>query len=603
MEWLPAGRSRSGNDADTASMPTFAKNRDGSVHIFTRRIIMQWRNGALAPASVPPQWDYHKPALAILDDGRVMAIGNIPQIGSSNEYQAHIWDPKNNSWSAAGQLAYRYGHRTHALQMPSGAVIHLGIHPPNRMLCEYWTSGANRWEQCGDIQLKYVADAIAISLLEDGRAVAITNQAEAHIFDERTLRWTEAKQKWSDEGLFKGAPIWQKAPFDTLTDEENREFDISGEAARFMDETSNLNPPPMLWDPANKRWAYVLQGGTMGRRARLLPDGCALSPYAISTLYRTNSFSLFQTSTGLPGDLFNPGTGISTGTLAMEVLKDGTVVVAGPSEAADVTFFFRKASCAGWAASDDDWALMPGVKAKPVIAPPPAVITPEVAPVTWRERLQENRWVVIAVVAPIALYVLLRFIILPLVRLVLGLVMSGPAAKNLDRPVPKKLSSVMRFLVYGVLLVVAIPTLPPLLNGVRARFAEDCATTACRDSKSGLLKSVPALEKDGALPSVPCAFVGKWQAVGQNLHKERYVLNDDGTYITQPEVAAARAYSGYWMVQGGKMVWRDKGDSSGELDINQIVSQSETDFELIEQNGWHTRFTLIERTSSKVCGT
>lgn len=601
-DWLPAGRSKP--STDLGYTPTFAKNRDGSVHIFTHQTIMQWRPGAIAPESVPPQWDYHRPALAKLADGRVMTIGNIPQTGISTQFFAHIWNPGSNTWSAAGKLSYKHLGKTQALQLPSGGVIHLGLNGQNHMQCELWDSSDNSWGSCGDLPLIYVGDAMVASLLDDGRVVAITNQAEAHIFDEKTLQWTKATQKWSDEGLLKGAPIWQKKPLDILIDEENREFDISADAARFLEASPHHFPQAMLWDPAKKRWAYVLDRGTMGLSAKWLPDGCALSPGAISSIYLRNSFSLFQTAAGLPSELINPGTGISTSFLSMEVLNDGTVVVAGVPDATDATFFHRKASCAGWAADVDDWALMPGEKATPVVAPAPvpATTSQEIAPVTWRDRLQENRWLVLAVVGPIALYVLLRFIILPLVRRVLGLVISGTAAKNLDRPVPKRVSSVMRFVVYGVLLVVAIPTLPPLLFGLRTQFAEDCAITACRDTKSGLLKSVPTLEKDGALPSVPCEFVGKWQAVGQNLHKERYILNDDGTYSTQPAVSGGHTYTGYWMVQGDSMVWKHNESYSNEPDINPILSHSETGFELLEMNGWHTHFKLIDKINSKRCG-
>jgi len=126
-----------------------------------------------------------------------------------------------------------------------------------------------------------------------------------------------------------GAPVWQDRPLDTLTDEENREHDISAIAARFWGTLAGTEltscsfptalqwrfrarlPPVMLWDPANKRWAYVLKTGTMGQNARLLPDGCAVSQYAQASLYRSNSFSMFNLATGLAGGLFNPGTGIS----------------------------------------------------------------------------------------------------------------------------------------------------------------------------------------------------------------------------------------------------------------------------------------------------
>jgi hypothetical protein len=265
----------------------------------------------------------------------------------------------------------------------------------------------------------------------------------------------------------------------------------------------------------------------------------------------------------------------------MEVLKDGTVIIAGPSEAADVTFFHRKASCAGWAAAEDDWALMPGVKARQVAAPIPANSPPAKAESpSLLERMMANRLLVFAVAGLMVLHILFRFI-----------------------TVSPGITSILRFLVYGALLVVGVQALFARMTLMFEEVAEDCSVTACLNAENGLLRSVPSLEKDGAMPTVPCEYVGTWQAIGPGSHKERYVLKDDGTYSTQPPAGYTPVvFTGHWMVQGDKLVWRHKPGGFSELDINHIVSHSETDFELIERNGWHIRFNLIERISSKKCG-
>ncbi len=623
-EWMPAGRSRPQVEEDLDYKPTFAKSSDGSVHIFARRTIMQWRPGFVAPASVAPLWYLQPPAMAVLADGRVMTVGNILQSGAQQRL-AHIWNPTENAWSAAGQLAYRSGMTTQVLQLPSGRVMHLGLNAQNHLLCELWQPDDNSWEPCGDLQLYKAAESIGLGLLDDGRVVAITSVDEAHIFDERTRQWSLGKQQWNYDGLTWGAPIWQNHPLDIVTDEEDEEHDVSAIAAGFWgglgghraysvqysDRPEVIvagrdSPPMMLWDPAHQRWAYVLKPGSMGGNARLLPDGCAVSAHAQSSLYRRNSFSMFNVATGLPSGLFNPGTGISPSNLSMEVLKDGTVVIAGIPEDTDVTFFHRKASCAGWAPQADDWALMPGERAMPTAAPTGASVPianpAPVVPVPMRDRLLENRWLVLAVAGPMALYFLLRFVMQPLLRRSAGRVLPESVAQGLDRPASNKVAWALRALVYGTLLVAGVQVLPPLISWLGARAMEECATTACRNPENGLLESVPSLEVNGAQPSVPCKYVGLWQSTGQDNMTHRIVLKDDGTYSMQPDGGyTTHIYTGYWMVQGEKMVWRHSQGLHRDLDINQILPQSETRFELIEENGWHTRFDLIEKMNSKTC--
>lgn len=574
-EWRPAGRGGAGANADMEYQPAFSKNRDGSVHIFARRTILRWRSGAVPRASAAPLWYGHTPVMAVLADGRIMTIGNMLLEPGRQRYLAHIWNPKNDTWSAAGQLAYTSGMTTKALQLPSGRVMHVGVTAENHLVCELWQPADDSWTPCGDVRLFQHVPSIALALLDDGRAAAITNRDEANIFDERTGHWSPGRQEWNVEGLTWGAPIFPAHPLDTLTDEDKRQYDASPFAARFVG-----TPSAMLWDPGHKRWAYILKPGAMGSDAKFLPDGCAISPYAQASLYRRNSFSMFNPATGLPGGLFNPGTGISESALSMEVLKDGTVVVAGLPAAVDVTFFHRKASCAGWAPEPDDWALMPGEAAEPPAvsgqAAPAQAERARPAAVPLRVWLPEHRWLLLAVVGPLVLYVLLRFIVLPLARQGASRVLSKTAAQGLDRPVPRKAAWAMRAIVYGALFVYALKVLPGWLPWI-----------------------VPKPGPDGKPSVVPCKYVGLWQSLGHDGIPRRIVLKDDGTYSTQPDGGVV--YTGFWKTEGDKMVWRHNQGGSDQADVNPILPQSETRFELIEQNGWHTRFDLIEKASSTQC--
>jgi hypothetical protein len=79
-------------------------------------------------------------------------------------------------------------------------------------------------------------------------------------------------------------------------------------------------------------------------------------------------------------------------------------------------------------------------------------------------------------------------------------------------------------------------------------------------------------------------------------------LSEDGSYRVAPLVQGARTqdYIGYWMVQSGHFVWRDRYSVS-ELDINRIESESDGVFVLIEGNGSRTRFERIESEPTSRC--
>jgi len=82
-------------------------------------------------------------------------------------------------------------------------------------------------------------------------------------------------------------------------------------------------------------------------------------------------------------------------------------------------------------------------------------------------------------------------------------------------------------------------------------------------------------------------------------------LNDDGTYWVQPNAASglvdSAGDSGYWMVQGSHMVWRDRARPGLGPDINPILSESDGRFVLMERNGRHTQFEWIKDVAGSRC--
>lgn len=362
----------------------------------------------------------------------------------------------------------------------------------------------------------------------------------------------------------------------------------------------------MLWDATKGQWAYVLWASLMGREARMLPDGCA---------FAWSPPSLFDPTTGKPVRLHDPGIGIVPHEGDMVVLADGTAVIMGKPEAG-TGFFRRKVTCAGFAQVADDDALIPPKIASPTKASEPAPRTKPAS--TWETRaieLWDNyRWVALAIVGPLLVYFLLRKVVLPPLRRGLATLLPTRTVETLKQPLPKSYARDTRMVVYGLLILLASPTLVSVLGLKMGETSRACADSAreCLDPETGILRSVPRLER-GLLffarskPEIPCRFVGTWNA--------RYgsevliaTLKDDGTFtMTSPADhthqgrAFTGAYRGYWMAQGGHLVWRPDSGHMPELDINPIVKESAQQFELVERDGSHSTFELVRAGESTSC--
>lgn len=78
---------------------------------------------------------------------------------------------------------------------------------------------------------------------------------------------------------------------------------------------------------------------------------------------------------------------------------------------------------------------------------------------------------------------------------------------------------------------------------------------------------------------------------------------DDGTYLVELSNEGRPApyrQLGYWEVQGENVVWYQQ-KRGVEPDVNKILEMTETGFTLLEQNGMHSQFELIDHIKSSTC--
>jgi hypothetical protein len=611
-EWKGAGYAQPEVERELSHTVTLWPREDGTAYAFTARHILRWSPGA--PARGTPMW-FTPPAVAALSDGRVMAVA-ATSTGAEAVWQAHIWDPRNDSWIEAGTLEYTAGRHTQAIQLASGRVIHLGFGGRNLVRCEMWQPSDNTWEWCGQFVMTYRPDTPwGLERVGDGRVVLISSGSEAFLFDEKTGRWTRSKPEWNYEGLTYGAPIRPVNPLVRIFDEANKQWlDISEVGSRLWQSLHGRRtydvkiddktverfegrpaPPSLLWDPRNARWAYIFMVGTMGTHAQVLPDGCALS---------WTPFTLFDPSTGKVRALGEPVTGIASRQGSMVVLADGTVVIAGMPDGAlapGAGFFHRKASCAGFEALPGDSALMPAVLYKEQTPASVAPVSEPAASISWHTRVlgaaSEHRWIILAVLTPFMIYVLLRRVILPPLRRASARALPEKATATLTRTLPKPFAWGTRVVVYGIAGVIFLILLVPYLRFKAATTPNACEedAAACIDRRTGILK--------GAGSKLPCAYIGDWSSRRKGSPMFRITLKDDGTYLMvagESQVNRER-YTGFWAVQGENMVWRHNLAQPQALDVNRILPESDSRFALVEENGSHTQFERIQAVQSNRC--
>ncbi len=608
--------------------PTISPRPDGSARIFGRARVWHWKPGGLMEKDRPWQW-YEKPTVAAYDRQSVILAGQM-KVGERTKQLAYRWSVESDEWQAAGELTELRANVSRLLRLPSGAVIGLGAggERQNGLKCAMSAPDlANQaWTPCGTVLgTKGIDWEIELGLLPGGRAVAIVNSEEAFVFDEANRRWDAARVEWQTKGVNYGTPVRTTKPLAELVmttpaGSEER-LDISALAARYwermapiVDHTLSIGDqqravagrgaaPRLLWNPTKTYWDYIYPPGhpTMGRSAVYLPDGCALS---IS-----------------PPSLFDPRTGKSRklDTLPAEVepfsellaLENGMIVIAGRQIGGQGGGLFAgKAGCAGFVPrADSDVEIRPVFAKDPVAEwqPKAVIANPETGEekTDLRSRLAAIPTFTWQAFALAALIGALHWARRRRQRAAVPAPAPAPApdAVVAKRPRPSSLRIAFWAILLGILAI-------SLINRYRYQSslpAQACFENAdaCLDRSSGLLKAVPSLgqgrtgTKEG--PHIPCRFVGHWSSIqGPKLH--RVTLSEDGSYRVAPLVQGARTqdYIGYWMVQSGHFVWRDRYSVS-ELDINRIESESDGVFVLIEGNGSRTRFERIESEPTSRC--
>ncbi len=155
--------------------------------------------------------------------------------------------------------------------------------------------------------------------------------------------------------------------------------------------------------------------------------------------------------------------------------------------------------------------------------------------------------------------------------------------------------NVARVLVYGILLSLAAPHLLAYIGLQLNDMADQCQTqpSACLSADTGVLArqwAVPGRSKF-SVPRIPCAFVGEWRT-HLRAQEFTFAMQADGTYQIKSKSPrpTVRDDAGHWAVQGKYILWRSSTRRVAEIDINQIVSNDGSHFELIEMDGVHTHF-------------
>lgn len=626
-EWHAAGSAQRNMQDDVIYSPTLAPLHDGSVLIFGYRGIVQWRPGASSSAAGQPRWR-SATSMVALADGRLMVIGET----EPNKSTATIWNSRDDSWSSAGVLTHHTRLYARVMALPDGRLMHVGVGDNNDVFCDISDLDDWHWSDCGHLVLEHRSDSpVGLGLMADGRMVLVANSNDAFVYDPVKNLWNAVTLEWNSKDLAYGAPIRAAHPLARIWDGgHDAWFDVSNVASQYWESASahgaydvvvngrasqpvslRTAPPSLLWDAKLQRWAYVFPSGEMGRDAQFLPDGCALS---------WPPLRLFNPDTGKASALRDPGIGVDTWLASMTVLADGTAVFAGtPEGGVGSGFFHRKVSCAGFAPAPEDLTLMPGVfsaGASELVQPAPA--TPVQAPAKrlpepsavsdLRNYLHDNPWPLLAVLGTLLLYLLLRYALLPLVRTRARRSISRQHMATLTRELPSSFAWVTRLVIYGLVALVCVPTVMRFVHFQQAQTALACLEKAseCLDSRNRVLESIPALESaspDHPRPTIPCRFVGLWSSRQDNT-MYRITLSDDGSYSEQANAAGMgnpAGYSGYWMVQGRNMVWRDSARPGMGPDINPILSESDGHFVLVEQSGRHTHFDLLKATPHDRC--
>lgn len=542
-----------------------------------------------------------RPVLLPLADGKLLVSGHV-QGREGRQPTVQLWNPKDDTWTATSSPSGAYAGEIQATQLASGSVMQVGQSGNGKLVCEIWQPADDSWKVCGYLSREKSIDHFQLGTLEDGRAGLMIDANDVLVYGGNADDWRPMKVEWNSKRPTYGAPIrvgdWVARIHDSKT---GNWIDASTLASRYYAKTSGFSAPTaMFWHPTKREYSYVLRitsmsssRGDMGREAVLLPDDCVLSVYPPS---------VFNQQYGKSKPILEPVIGIPGSARSFAMLPGGTVVIAGYPEGASgegAGFFHRRASCAGFELLPGDEHFMPGILADrndyASVAPTTPLPTPDSGWVRLQNLYENYKWLVLAIVGPILLYLLLRFFVQPRLR-----------RRGVVEPERKLVAVGLRVLLYGLAAYYIVPAIWSYIKSKEGVDPRDCAeyAPACVDKETKILSGESALEKSGAAgskPDIPCRYVGIWSST-QGSRMYRVTLKDDGTYVMDAnEFFGGQAYSGYWVVQGNNFVWRHMIGNTGEADINPILPENDKKFTLVEGNGKHTQFELITRLKSNRC--
>ena len=643
QRWLPAGSAIVATDVESEVTPVLQRLPDDRVRIFTGSRVLLWTRRSPVPETRPPAW-FHPPAATRLASGRVLVVGSTVPPEGRLESHAYEWDPAQRRWSEAGRPATRRSRHHAVAQLPSGRVVHVGVGPGSAggdsLLAQCLLPTESTWRPCGELALARWADAsITAGLLPDGRLVVVTGNDHAAVYDEGRDAFSAGSLRWQLAGLTYGAPVLPSGPMVELSlPGSATPLDVSPVAAQFWESLfkgwrspSGVNRnsgsievdwvadagPRMLWDTARQRWAYILQHHGMGRRGVLLADGCALSP---------DPLSLFDPNTSTPRGLPDPGMGLELATAhVLRLAGDEIVVVGMPVGGVGTGHYQTRATCAGLAADPDEALVLHPWRADDARYRVAAVAQPQVPtqardseqpPGGWARLMawwpRQPLWVAAALLLPLLAYLLIRRLVIPRVRAAARKTLPETTTGLLGSRLPTWVAVVVRVVIYVPVGLLVLVWGAQVLMVSRYEQAQDEAdlckvdSRACVDPRTGLIPSVPKLEGNGphqTPPQIPCRFVGVWSTV-QRGAMFRITLTDDGRFRMDRNVtdaAGRRHHEGFWMVQSGHFVWRYPESAREPPDINRIVGETATSFDLSEGDGRVSRFDLLDRRASSRC--
>jgi hypothetical protein len=567
-----------------------------------------------------PQWQLKQstylhtenPALVELPDGALAVVGTV----LGNKIAVQTWNSKTNTWTMTRAIQGNRGSTGKAVRLSSGAVMTFSFGGSGRLLCDIWRPSDDSWKVCGSFtsENKDTYPDFVLGKMEDGRVAFMANSETTSVYDEAADKWQTMKIEWNTDGLRYGEAVRSDKPLARFFDsEKNLWLDANEAGGRYFSTIqAGYSTPALLWDRTKKRWAYISLS-TMGKNAVFLPDGCAISGLP---------FKIFNPNTGKVTELSEPVTGLDYAT--MTVLADGTVVVVGKNQTAGEMgsgFFHRKASCAGFETHPGDDAFMPGVlasaRAAAIAAPAPtsAPASSKGASV-WTQLVSfyyAYRWLALAIFIPFALYLILS-------KGIQWLRNKFPASA-LTKPIGGSLPSfaafsLVRVIVYGLALIIAVPMLWNYMNFRSAGITEKCeASPASSDSKLPRSQQIAGcINKDSGFfgrlfssaksPSAtfPCRYIGIWSS-SRNGVASRVTLQANGQYIFEENSmlkVSRPPVLGHWEIQGDNMVWHHK-NREDHPDINKILKQTESSFTLVEENGGNTEFELIKSLKPEGC--